>query len=282
MMTKRYGANNYHPIPVTITRAQGVYVWDTNDKIYLDCLGGYSSINQGHRHPEIIKAAKRQMDLVTLTTRAFDNDQMEPFLKTLCEFTEMEMALPMNTGAEAVETAIKMARKWAYTIKNIPDKHANIVVCSNNFHGRTTTIVGFSTNPQAYTHFGPYDRSFRIAEFGDIESLKMQMNSYTAAVMIEPIQGEGGILIPPEGYLTEVKALCKENNVLFILDEVQTGFGRTGKLFAWQHEGSDAKPDAIILGKALSGGVYPVSAVASSAEILGVFKPGDHGSTYGG
>ncbi len=277
----QYGAHNYHPLDVVISKANGVWVEDANGKKYMDFLSAYSAVNQGHCHPRILKALTDQAQKLTLTSRAFRNDQLGPFAEKLVTLTEMEMMLPMNTGAEAVETAIKAARKWGYKVKGIPDEQAEIIVCKNNFHGRTTTIVGFATEDQYRDGFGPFTPGFKMIEYGDAAALKAAITPNTAAFIVEPIQGEGGIIIPEEGYLTQVQRLCKENNVLFIADEVQTGLGRTGKLFAYMHE-EGVKPDMLIIGKALSGGFYPVSAVVSSKEILGVFNPGDHGSTFGG
>lgn len=276
-----YSANNYHPLPIVLTHGQGVWVKDQNKKKYLDCLSAYSALNQGHRHPKIIRALNEQAKKITLTSRAFHNEKMGPFLKKLCQISNMEMALPMNTGAEAVETAIKIARKWGYETKKVPTNLAEIIVCENNFHGRTTTIVGFSTEPQYRNGFGPFTPGFKIVPYGDIRSLEAAMSERTVAVLLEPIQGEGGVIVPPEGYLTGAKKICQTNNVLLMLDEVQTGLGRTGKLFCYQHE-THAQPDLLILGKALGGGVIPVSAIVSSKAILGLFRPGDHGSTFGG
>ncbi len=276
-----YGAHNYKPLDVVISRAEGVWVYDVEGKKYLDFLSAYSAVNQGHCHPRIYKALIEQAKRLTLTSRAFRNDQLGNYYKQLTELCEMEMALPMNSGAEAVETAIKTARKWGYKVKGVPDKKAEIIVCENNFHGRTTTIVGFATEQQYRDGFGPFTPGFVTIPFGDAEALKNAINENTVAFIFEPIQGEGGILIPPDGYLAEAQKLCKENNVLFIADEIQSGLGRSGKLFAYQHE-AGVKPDMLIIGKALSGGFYPVSAVISSKDILSVFNPGDHGSTFGG
>lgn len=276
----KYGAHNYKPLDVVISKGKGVWVWDVAGNKYMDMLSSYSALNHGHCNPKIIEKIKEQLDKLTLTSRAFRNDKLPLFLKKVCEVTGMEMALPMNTGAEAVETAIKAARKWGYKVKGIPLNKAEIIVASNNFHGRTTTIISFSTEEQYKDGFGPLTPGFKIIPYQDADAIKKIVSKNTAAVMLEPIQGEGGIIVPPHGYLKKVKQICKENNVLFILDEIQTGLGRTGKLFAWEWDG--AKPDVIILGKALGGGIYPVSVVASSREILGVFKPGDHGSTFGG
>ena len=279
--TERVSAPNYSPLPVVIARAEGVWAWDVEGRKYLDCISAYSSLNQGHRHPRIVRALVEQADRLTLTSRAVHNDRMGPFLAKLCELAGFEMALPMNTGAEAVETAIKLARKWAYRVKRVPQDGAEIVACRDNFHGRTTTIVGFSSEPQYREDFGPYSAGFRLVDFGDIEQLRAALSSNTAAFLVEPIQAEAGIILPPDGYLAAARALCRERNVLFVLDEIQTGLGRTGKLFAHQHE-PGAMPDLLILGKALGGGVYPVSAVLASRAIMTLLKPGDHGSTFGG
>ena len=275
-----FGAHNYLPLPVVIERGKGVWVWDVEGKKYMDMLSAYSALNQGHNHPRIVKAAQRQLARLTLTSRAFHNDKLPLFLKKVCEVTGMDMALPMNTGAEAVETAIKAARKWAYTVRGMEKYKGEIIVAENNFHGRTITIISFSSEEQYREGFGPFTPGFKMVPYGDIEAIKNAFNENTIGVLIEPIQGEGGIIIPPEGYLKEIKSLCEKNNALFILDEIQTGLGRTGKMFAWEWE--DAKPDMIILGKALSGGILPVSVVAARKDILGVFNPGDHGSTFGG
>ncbi|MFB3855569.1 MAG: ornithine--oxo-acid transaminase [Vicinamibacterales bacterium] len=279
-LEEQYGAHNYHPLDVVIERAQGVWVWDVEGRRYLDCLASYSAVNQGHCHPKITAALLEQAKRVTLTSRAFRNDQLPLLYKELHDLTGMEMALPMNSGAEAVETALKTARKWGYKVKGIPDGQAEIVVCENNFHGRTITIVGFSTEAQYRDGFGPFSPGFRIIPYGDAAALEKAMTPNTCAFLVEPIQGEAGIVIPPEGFLREAREICRANRVLFMLDEIQSGLGRTGKLFCWEWE--DARPDLAIVGKALSGGFYPVSAVLSSREILGVFNPGDHGSTFGG
>ena len=280
-----YSANNYKPLPVVLSRGEGVWVWDTDGKKYLDCLAAYSAVNQGHRHPKIIEALKKQADLLTLSSRAFHNDQMGPFLKLLCETAGVGMkdaqALPMNTGAEAVETAIKMARKWGYQTKKVEPEKAEIIVCRDNFHGRTTTIVGFSTEAQYRDGFGPFTPGFKSISFGSADELEKAITPNTVAFLFEPIQGEGGVLIPPAGFLTRAREICTKNRVLMIADEIQTGLSRTGKLLCWQHEPA-AAPDALILGKALGGGVFPVSAVLASKEIMQVFRPGDHGSTFGG
>ncbi len=276
----KYGAHNYHPLDVVIERAEGVWVYDTDGKRYLDCLAAYSAVNQGHCHPKIVQALIEQAHKVTLTSRAFRNDQLPLLYKELCELTGFDKALPMNSGAEAVETAIKAARKWGYKIKGIPEGAAEIIVSANNFHGRTTTIVGFSTDAQYKDGFGPFTPGFKIIPFGDVKALRDAITPNTCAFLTEPIQGEAGIVIPPAGFLKEAAAICRKNRVLLVLDEIQSGLGRTGKLFAYMHEG--IKPDMVIVGKALAGGFYPVSAVLASNEILGVFRPGDHGSTFGG
>ena len=276
----RYGAHNYHPLDVVIEKAEGVWVYDVDGKKYLDCLSAYSAINQGHVHPEILKAMLEQAAKVTLTSRAFRNDQLPLFYKELSEMTGYEMSLPMNSGAEAVETAVKLARKWAYTVKCVPRHQAEIIVCAGNFHGRTTTIISFSTEPAYRDDFGPFTPGFLAVPYGDADAIRRVITSNTAAVLVEPIQGEGGVIIPPKGYLKEVAELCKKNNVLLIADEIQTGLGRTGKLFASQHE--DVRPDMVVIGKALSGGFYPVSAVLADTPLLGLFAPGEHGSTFGG
>ena len=275
-----YSAHNYHPLDVVIERAEGVWLYDVDGNKYLDCLSAYSAVNQGHCHPTILAAAQTQMQKATLTSRAFRNDQMGPFLKELCQLSGYEMALPMNTGAEAVETAVKAARKWGYEVKDVPDGLAEIIVCQGNFHGRTTTVVGFSSEESYKHHFGPFTPGFRLIPYGNIEALAAAINPHTVAFLLEPIQGEVGVIIPPPGFLRQAADLCRQQNVLLIADEIQTGFGRTGKLFACQHE--EVRPDMTIVGKALSGGFYPVSAVLADKPILGLFKPGDHGSTFGG
>jgi ornithine--oxo-acid transaminase len=279
--TDRVSAPNYAPLPVVIARAEGVWAWDVDGRKYLDCISAYSSLNQGHRHPRIVRALVEQAGALTLTSRAVHNDRMGPFLAKLCQLASFEMALPMNTGAEAVETAIKLARKWAYRVKRVPQDRAEIVACRDNFHGRTTTIVGFSSEPQYREDFGPYSAGFRLVDFGDLKQLRAALGDSTAAFLVEPIQAEAGIIMPPDGYLAAARALCRERNVLFALDEIQTGLGRTGKLFAHEHE-PGAEPDLLILGKALGGGVYPVSAVLASRAIMTLLRPGDHGSTFGG
>jgi ornithine--oxo-acid transaminase len=279
-LVERYAAHNYHPLPVVIGKADGVWVEDADGKRYMDMLAAYSAVNFGHRHPELIAAAREQLEKVTLTSRAFQNDQLGPFCQELAELCGMEMVLPMNTGAEAVETAVKTARRWGYTRKGVPEGQAKIICCQNNFHGRTTTIISFSTDPVCREKFGPFTPGFEIIEYGNIEALRRTIDAHTVAFLVEPIQGEAGIIIPPDGYLREVRALCSEKNALLIADEIQSGLGRTGTTFACEHE--DVKPDVYILGKALGGGIVPISAVVSSREILGLFTPGSHGSTFGG
>jgi len=275
-----YGAHNYHPLDVVIERAEGVWVYDVEGKRYLDCLASYSALNQGHCHPKIMATMLEQARKVTLTSRAFRNDQLPLLYKELHELTGFEMALPMNSGAEAVETAVKAARKWGYKVKGVPEGQAEIIVCANNFHGRTVTIVSFSTDEQYRDGFGPFTPGFKVIPFGDINTLRAAITPNTCAFLVEPIQGEAGILIPPAGFLKQAAEICRQNRVLLMVDEIQSGLGRTGKLFAYQHEG--IKPDVVIIGKALAGGFYPVSAVLASKEVLGVFHPGDHGSTFGG
>ena len=277
---ERWTAHNYHPLPVVIAEAEGAWVTDVDGRRYLDFLAGYSALNFGHRHPGLIAAAHAQLDRVTLTSRAFVHDQFGPFCRDLAELCGMDMVLPMNTGAEAVETAIKVSRKWGYKVKGVPDGQASIVVAADNFHGRTTTIISFSTDPDARADYGPYTPGFRIVPYGDLDAMRAAIDETTVAVLIEPIQGEAGVLVPPPGYLTGVRALCTEQNVLFVADEIQSGLGRTGDTFACDHEG--VKPDMYVLGKALGGGVVPVSAVVSRADVLGVLRPGEHGSTFGG
>jgi ornithine--oxo-acid transaminase len=276
----RWGAKNYKPLDVVLTRGQGVWVWDVAGRRYLDCLSAYSAVNQGHCHPKILAAMVEQAQRLTLTSRAFRNDQLAFFYEELCALTGSHKALPMNSGAEAVESALKIARKWAYEVKGVPQGRAEIIVCTGNFHGRTTAIVGFSTDPAARDGFGPFPAGFRIIPFGDAEALEAAITPDTAAFLVEPIQGEAGVIIPPAGYLARARELCSAHNVLLILDEVQTGLGRTGKLLAEEHEGVEA--DLTLIGKALSGGFYPVSAVLSNAEAMGVLHPGEHGSTFGG
>lgn len=275
-----FGASNYRPLDVVITRGEGVWVWDVEGNRYLDCLAAYSAVNQGHCHPRIVAALREQSERLTLTSRAFRNDQLGPFYQAVATLTGYPRVLPMNTGAEAVETAIKMARKWAYTVKGVPDGKAEILVFNNNFHGRTTTIVGFSTDEQYQEGFGPFTPGFRALPFGDIDAVRQALHSNVAAVLIEPIQGEAGVIIPPDGYLKDLEAACREQDVLLIVDEIQSGLGRTGRLFAFEHE--EIHPDVVILGKALGGGCYPVSAVLAHEQTMQVFGPGDHGSTFGG
>jgi ornithine--oxo-acid transaminase len=276
----RFGAHNYHPLNVVISRAEGPWVWDVEGAKYLDFLAAYSAVNQGHCHPRLVKVMTEQAGQVALTSRAFRNDQLGPFCRELCELTGFARMLPMNTGAEAVETAIKAARKWAYTVKMVPDGQAEILVFSGNFHGRTTTIVGFSSEEDYRFGFGPFTPGFRILPYGDIDAVAAAMHPNVAAVLVEPIQGEAGIIIPPAGFLKRLREITSDNRVLLMVDEIQSGLGRTGKLFAYQHEG--VRPDVVIVGKALSGGMYPVSAVLADDEVMGVFRPGEHGSTYGG
>jgi ornithine--oxo-acid transaminase len=279
-LEEQYGAHNYHPLDVVIERAQGCWVYDVDGKKYLDCLAAYSAVNQGHCHPKILDAMLEQAHKVTLTSRAFRNDQLPLLYKELHDLAGFDMALPMNSGAEAVETAVKAARKWGHKVKGIRENQAEIIVCANNFHGRTVTIVSFSSDEQYRDGFGPFTPGFKIIPYGDSAALRAAITPNTCAFLVEPIQGEAGIVIPPAGFLKETADLCRQNRVLFIADEIQSGLGRTGKLFAYMHEG--IRPDAVIVGKALSGGFYPVSAVLASKEVLGVFNPGDHGSTFGG
>jgi ornithine--oxo-acid transaminase len=279
-LESRFDAHNYHPLDIVIERADGVWVYDVEGKRYLDCLAAYSAVNQGHCHPGILQTLIEQAHKVTLTSRAFRNDQLGLFYKELHELTGFDMALPMNSGAEAVETAVKTARKWGYKVKGVPDGKAEIIVCANNFHGRTVTIVSFSTDQQYRDGFGPFTPGFKVIPFGDIGALRQTITPNTCAFLVEPVQGEAGIVIPPTGFLKQAAEVCRQNRVLLMADEIQSGLGRTGKLFAYMHEG--IRPDVLIVGKALAGGFYPVSAVLSSKEILGVYKPGDHGSTFGG
>jgi len=276
----KFGAHNYHPLDVVITRAKGIWVWDVDGRKYLDFLSAYSAVNQGHNHPRIIKALTSQARNLSLTSRAFRNDQWPMLAKELCQMTGFEMVLPMNSGAEAVETAIKTARKWGYQRKGIPEDQAEIIACENNFHGRTVTVISFSTEPLYRKDFGPFTPGFRIIPFNNAETLERAVTPNTAAFIVEPYQAEAGILIPADGYLKKAKDVCEKNNVLFIADEIQTGLGRTGRLFAFEQEGF--RPDMLIIGKSLGGGCYPISAVLSTNAILGVFKPGEHGSTFGG
>lgn len=276
-----YGAHNYHPLDVVVERAEGVWVYDVDGKKYLDCLAAYSAVNQGHCHPKIYDVFVEQAKKVTLTSRAFRNDQLPKLYKKLHDMTGYEMSLPMNSGAEAVETAVKLARRWAYDVKKVEDNKAEIIVATGNFHGRTSTIVGFSDDPSSNARFGPYcDFAFPMHEYGNIEDLKSKITNNTAAILVEPIQGEGGIVIPPDGYLKEIERIAKENNILFICDEIQAGLGRSGKLFAHSYE--NVRPDIVIIGKALSGGFYPVSAVLADKEVMLTIHPGEHGSTFGG
>ncbi len=277
---EQYSAHNYHPLPIVLSRGEGSWVWDVNGNKYLDCLAAYSAVNQGHRHPAIVAAAKAQLDRLTLTSRAFHNDCMGPFLHQLCDLAGYQKALPMNTGAEAVETAIKAVRRWAYRHKGVARDSAEIIVCSNNFHGRTTTIVSFSTEETYKADFGPFTPGFVTVPYGDVEALANAITPNTAAVLLEPLQGEGGVIVPPDGYLSDVAATCAANDVLLVADEIQTGLGRTGKMFCCEWEG--VRPDVLLLGKALGGGVYPVSAMLADATVMDVFQPGDHGSTFGG
>jgi ornithine--oxo-acid transaminase len=277
---ERWTAHNYHPLPVVIADAEGAWVTDVDGRRYLDFLAGYSALNFGHRHPGLISAAHAQLDRLTLTSRAFVHDQFAQFCRSLAELCGKDLVLPMNTGAEAVETAIKVARKWGYRVKGVPDGQANIVVAENNFHGRTTTIVSFSTDPDARDDFGPYTPGFRIVPYGDLAALTEAIDENTVAVLLEPIQGEAGVLVPPTGYFAGVRTVCTERNVLLMADEIQSGLGRTGRTFAIEHEA--VVPDVYILGKALGGGIVPVSAVAADRPVLGVLRPGEHGSTFGG
>ena len=279
-LEEEYGAHNYHPLDVVITRGEGVWVYDVDGKKYLDCLSAYSALNQGHVHPKILNALLEQAKKVTLTSRAFRNDQLPLLYQELSEMTGYKMSLPMNSGAEAVETAIKLARKWAYRVKGVPRHQAEIITAAGNFHGRTTTLVSFSTDPLYRDDFGPFTPGFVTVPYGDASAVEKAINKNTAAVMLEPIQGEGGVIMPPAGYLKKVSEICKKNNVLFIADEIQTGLGRTGKLFACDYE--DVRPDIMIIGKALGGGFYPISAILADKPILGLFTPGEHGSTFGG
>lgn len=277
---ERWSARNYLPLPVVLDRGEGAWVWDVEGNRYLDMLSAYSALNQGHRHPEIVAAARAQMERLTLTSRAFHNDQMGPFLRELCEAAGYDAALPMNTGAEAVETAVKMVRKWGYQTRGIPADRAEIVVCEDNFHGRTTTIVGFSSEEQYREGFGPFTPGFKIVPYGDLDALRQALGPDTAGFLVEPVQGEAGVVVPPDGYLAAAAALCRDEGVAFVADEIQTGLGRTGRLFCCEWEG--VRPDVLVVGKALGGGVYPVSAVIADSEFMDVFRPGDHGSTFGG
>jgi len=279
-LESQFGANNYKPLDVVLCRGKGIWVWDVKGRKYLDCLSAYSAVNQGHCHPRILKVLNEQAGKLTLVSRAFRNDQLGPFYKEICELTRSHSVLPMNSGAEAVESAIKAVRKWGYKVKQVPEGQAEIIVCANNFHGRTLTIVGFSTEEQYKEGYAPFTPGFKIIPFGDAEALAQAITPNTVGFLVEPIQGEGGVIVPPAGYLKEVRRLCDDHKVILILDEIQTGLGRTGKLFAEEHDGIES--DLTLVGKALSGGYYPVSAVLSNKEVLGVFKPGDHGSTFGG
>jgi ornithine--oxo-acid transaminase len=277
---EKFSAHNYAPLPVVIERGEAATVWDVEGKEYLDMVGAYSALNQGHRHPRIMAALAEQAGKLTLTSRAFHNDRMGSFLEKLCKLLDYPKALPMNTGAEAVETAIKTVRKWGYKVKGVPDGKAEIIVCENNFHGRTVTIVSFSTEPQYQDGFGPFTPGFKVVPYGDLAALEAAITEHTVGFLVEPIQGEGGVVVPPAGYLEGAAKLCKERNVLLMADEIQTGLGRTGRMLACDHEG--VHPDVLILGKALGGGVYPVSAVLAGDAAMGVYHPGDHGSTFGG
>jgi len=279
-LEERHGAHNYHPLDVVIAKAEGAWVWDVEGKRYMDFLAAYSAVNQGHCHPRLIKVMREQAERVTLTSRAFRNDQLGPFCEELTGLTGFHRVLPMNTGAEAVETAIKAARKWGYTVKGIPADEAEILVFDGNFHGRTTTIVGFSSDEEYRYGFGPFTPGFRLLPYGDADAVEAAMHDKVAAVLVEPIQGEAGIVIPPEGFLRRLREITTNHNALLMTDEIQSGLGRTGKLFAYEHEG--IRPDIVIIGKALSGGMYPVSAILADDEVMDVFRPGDHGSTYGG
>jgi ornithine--oxo-acid transaminase len=279
-LERRYGAKNYHPLPITLVRGEGVYVWDDKGRRYIDMLGAYSAVSHGYRHPKLVAAMTQQAERLGVVSRAFHTDRLGPFLARACELTRQDAALPMNSGTEAVETALKAARKWAYTVKRVPDGKAEIIVCENNFHGRTIAIVGFSSEPQYKAGFGPYPAGFKRVKFGDAAALDAAITDNTAAFLVEPIQGEGGIVVPPDGYLARCAAICRRKNVLLILDEVQTGLGRTGKMLAADHEG--VRPDGLILGKALGGGLLPVSLFLARREVMDVFTPGDHGSTFGG
>jgi ornithine--oxo-acid transaminase len=279
-LEERYGANNYHPLDVVLTRGQGVWVYDVEGKRYLDCLSAYSAVNQGHVHPKILQALQTQAAMLTITSRAFRNDQLPLFYQELSELTRYEKSLPMNSGAEAVETALKLARKWAYLVKGVPHDQAEIITCAGNFHGRTITTLSFSTETLYRKEFGPFTPGFVTVPYGDAEACSRAITPNTAAILIEPIQGEAGVILPPVGYIRQLQAICRENNLLLIADEIQTGLGRTGSLFACDHEG--VRPDIMIIGKALSGGFYPVSAVLADSPLMDLFRPGEHGSTFGG
>jgi len=277
----RRSAHNYNPLPLVLERGEGIWVWDTDGNKYLDCLSAYSAVNQGHCHPKIIAAMVKQAQKITLTSRAFHNDRMGPFLEKLCQMAKMDKALPMNTGAEAVETAIKAVRKWGYEVKGVENNKAEIIVVRDNFHGRTITAVSMSSEAEYRKNFGPFTPGFKLIDYDDLPALEQAITPNTVALIMEPIQGEAGIIIPSDGFLTKARKICKQNNMLFVLDEIQTGLGRTGKTFCFQHE-ENAAPDILIVGKALSGGVYPVSAILASDEVMGVVTPGIHGSTFGG
>lgn len=279
-LEEQFGAHNYQPLDVVLSKGEGIWVWDVEGRKYLDCLSAYSAINQGHCHPKIIRTMIEQAQRLTLTSRAFRNDQLGLFYRELCELTNSHKVLPMNSGAEAVETVIKAVRKWGYQVKGVPKEQAEIIVCKNNFHGRTITIVGFSTDEHSREGFGPFTPGFKTIPFGDTKALEEAMTQNTVGFLVEPIQGEAGVIIPPEGYLREAKSICEKNNVVLILDEIQTGLGRTGRLLAEEHEGIES--DLTLIGKALSGGFYPISVVLSNTEVLGVLRPGEHGSTFGG
>ena len=279
-LEEQYGAHNYKPLDVVLSKGEGVWVWDTEGNRYMDCLSAYSAVNQGHCHKRIVQTLIEQSQKLTLTSRAFRNDQLGPFYKELCELTHSHKVLPMNSGAEAVETAIKTVRKWGYTVKGVPENKAEIIVCENNFHGRTISIVSFSTDPNSRSGFGPFTPGFKVIPYGDASAFENAIGSNTVAFLVEPIQGEAGVIIPPAGYLKQVREICTRQNVMLILDEIQTGLGRTGKLLAEEHEGIEA--DLTLIGKALSGGFYPVSAVLSNTEVMDVLQPGEHGSTFGG
>lgn len=279
-LENQYGAHNYKPLDVVLSRGEGVWVWDVDGNRYMDCLSAYSAVNQGHCHPRILAALREQAARLTLTSRAFRNDQLGLFYEELCQLTNSHKVLPMNSGAEAVETAIKAVRKWGYQEKGVPEDRAEIIVCTENFHGRTISIISFSTDPGSRAGFGPFTPGFTVVPFGDVDAFEAAITPHTVAFLVEPIQGEAGVVIPPEGYLRRVRALCDQHNIQLILDEIQTGLGRTGKLLAEEHEGVEA--DITLIGKALSGGFYPVSAVLSNTAVLGVLRPGEHGSTFGG
>jgi len=279
-LEEKFGAHNYKPLDVVLARGERLWVWDVEGNKYMDCLSAYSAVNQGHCHPKIVQTMIEQAQKLTLTSRAFRNDQLGLFYKELCELTRSHKVLPMNSGAEAVETVIKAVRKWGYKVKGVPHDKAEIIVCENNFHGRTIAIIGFSTEEQYRDGFGPFPPGFKIVPFGDAAAIEQAITPHTVGILLEPIQGEAGVIIPPSGYLKDVKASCEKHDVILILDEIQTGLGRTGKLLAEEHE--DIEADVTVIGKALSGGFYPISAVLSNKEVLGVFMPGDHGSTFGG